>query len=476
MFSLNIAQQRRYGLAALLAVMLAGSALCQEKPEPAANVHGAAEAKVAPAAVTPATSRGAQEAPAPAIVALMTGGTFKNCKAPLRDWAIGQRSWPLGGTCTAAGNTVLGADDIVLVVTHWRDPTPPTKLSIWINGVEMSENATIAATEHIGTTSFVGLHLRPGKQTQMLWSNMIRTAGLTTPIPLSVELGWTESARSTIISSAFSSPDTMIAVTTEFRLRSAAVLLVLFGGFGLIVAMRFGLLRDKPKDLAAELIAEAAQLRRNLPLRGTARQEAIRAYYPSYSPNIPGSPKFNPGLSRNVDPACLAAAEKALISGLPDTSAGSRQQAIAGIIEGRRSWSYSLAATQLLLWFAFAVLGGLYFWVVYGEMPIIEDSVLGLVGISAGTAAVSWVIDSTPLRQPGTVSHGFFSDLVTDPSNDTQIHRYQCVFVNAVLLMVGIANIVYDVAYPIFDKSWLIFVTISGVTYTAGKQTKEGVP
>jgi len=173
----------------------------------------------------------------------------------------------------------------------------------------------------------------------------------------------------------------------------------------------------------------------------------------------------------DVDPACLEAADKALSDRVISAP---REPVVVGIIQGRRRWSYSLASTQLFLWFLFALVCGIYFWAVYGQMPAIDGSVLGLLGISSGTAGAAWVIENnTSAKRRGGPSQGFFLDLITDPENEARIHRFQCVCVNGALLLVGIANVVYDVVYPTFDKTWLGFLVISSVTYAAGKQIKE---
>jgi hypothetical protein len=229
-------------------------------------------------------------------------------------------------------------------------------------------------------------------------------------------------------------------------------------------------LRDKALDPAGALLEKAGQLRRLWTRRHASMDPCIKAYYPDYKPNVPGTEGHLPCLPDNVDPACLDAADKALNS---QVAPANPAPVIVGIIQGRRAWSYSLAATQLFAWFLFALLAGIFVWTVYGQLPPIEGSVLGLLGISVGTAGLSWAIDTSATHRSGGPSSGFFSDLISDPDNNARIHRFQCVFVNGALLLVGIANVVFDVMYPTFDQSWLIFLAISGITYTGGKQMKE---
>ena len=56
---------------------------------------------------------------------------------------------------------------------------------------------------------------------------------------------------------------------------------------------------------------------------------------------------------------------------------------------------YSLARAQMAFWF-FLVIGSFFFlWIITGDMDTLTDSVLGLIGISAGTALGSAFIDAS---------------------------------------------------------------------------------
>lgn len=56
--------------------------------------------------------------------------------------------------------------------------------------------------------------------------------------------------------------------------------------------------------------------------------------------------------------------------------------------------SFSLGRTQMAFWFFLVVASFFLLWVVTGDMDTITSSILGLIGISAGTALGSAVIDS----------------------------------------------------------------------------------
>ena len=64
---------------------------------------------------------------------------------------------------------------------------------------------------------------------------------------------------------------------------------------------------------------------------------------------------------------------------------------------------YSLARAQMAFWF-FLVIGSFFFlWIITGDMDTLTDSVLGLIGISAGTALGSAFIDAAKTSKPSLV-------------------------------------------------------------------------
>ena len=69
-----------------------------------------------------------------------------------------------------------------------------------------------------------------------------------------------------------------------------------------------------------------------------------------------------------------------------------------------KRWPYSLARTQMAFWF-FLVVGAFFFlWVVLGDTDTLNPSVLGLIGISAGTALGSAFVDSGKPLAPASES------------------------------------------------------------------------
>jgi hypothetical protein len=136
--------------------------------------------------------------------------------------------------------------------------------------------------------------------------------------------------------------------------------------------------------------------------------------------------------------------------------------------------TFSLSRVQLGLWFMFAACAGVFLWIVYGDLPAIDGSLLGLLGISTVTTVGSLAVDQNAGGRPYLPSQGLFNDLVTGFDGDKQqIHRLQAVVVNILLLAVGIVHVVQSLTYPTFDSTWLGFLGISGVALVTGKQYLE---
>ncbi|MFL6673269.1 MAG: hypothetical protein ACJ8LG_08265 [Massilia sp.] len=423
----------------------------------------------------------AADATGPVVDAVLPAQMYLSCKPEVASELDAVK--PLGSRLVAAGcltkgalaeyqaePTLVGAGDIVVAVTRdsWKQPTADARLRISFNGTDVSDDILQVSAEPLGQHVFLTLRLNPGNRSRALWATLIRDAGMTAVVPLSVALAWSGTEPGAAVPLKLL-PRPTIAVSTQGRLAAAIVLVLLFGVASIVGALKFGVLLDAAPAAVAAMLAKAAAVRRAWKPRFGTFQQYLLGYYPAYAPNKPKTPNYVPGMPE-VDLECAADAELALsteTAPVPDTPA------IVGIIEGKRGWSYSLGSTQLFAWFVFTLLAGIFFWTVYRQFPPIDNSVLELLGISVGTAGVAWVIDKNPQRRVGGPSLGFFSDLITDPDSNGRVHRFQCVFVNAALLLVGTANVVYDIVYPTFEPTWLIFLAISGVTYTAGKGLRE---
>jgi len=233
-----------------------------------------------PSAPAPVAPKAAAPAPGPtsSIEAVLPVALFNKCRAEMTALFVKAALPPARAGCqlsdlskhVAAEPTLVGAGDVVVVVANWTEPAAGSKLRIWLNGVDVTDDVAIIGAEHPAGYAFLTLRLMPGKQSRVLWSTLIRNAGLAEIVALSVGLSWNGSAAPAVVNSAMSTLPTTpptsytatIAVTTTTRLLLAGGLVLLFGGAALALALRYGVLKDDAPAEIADLLAEAARLRR----------------------------------------------------------------------------------------------------------------------------------------------------------------------------------------------------------------------
>src|SRR5438045_3594355 len=78
----------------------------------------------------------------------------------------------------------------------------------------------------------------------------------------------------------------------------------------------------------------------------------------------------------------------------------------------------------MAFWFMNVVLAALLIRAVTGSVPPITSSVLGLMGIGAGTALGAALVDQGGANQPPSPSRNFLSDVLTDGAS-IALHRFQ---------------------------------------------------
>jgi len=78
---------------------------------------------------------------------------------------------------------------------------------------------------------------------------------------------------------------------------------------------------------------------------------------------------------------------------------------------------YSLARGQMAFWFFLVIAAYFFLWIVTGDMNTLNASVLGLIGISAGTALGSALVDAAKPASSGTSGNPPIVD-VTRPHNE----------------------------------------------------------
>jgi hypothetical protein len=167
---------------------------------------------------------------------------------------------------------------------------------------------------------------------------------------------------------------------------------------------------------------------------------------------------------------------------------------------------YSLARTQMAIWFFLIVCSWVFLWLVTGTLDTLTPTVLALMGIGAGTALgaevqdagkprYSEVIDSkikaiekkqkdgtavpsdlaelpslqeqlkAELARGAPTTEGFFADILTDARDGISFHRFQMFIWTIVLGIVFAMDVHQHLVMPDFDGTMLALMGISSGTY-----------
>lgn len=139
---------------------------------------------------------------------------------------------------------------------------------------------------------------------------------------------------------------------------------------------------------------------------------------------------------------------------------------------------YSLARTQMAVWFFVVLTAYLFIWLVTGTLDSLTSSVLALAGISAATAVAGTTIDtknqaSAPAAAPTAPrSESFFTDILSD-SQGYSLARVQIAVWTFVLVVVFVRSVWKDLAMPEFDATLLGLMGISNGTYVGFKGLEQ---
>lgn len=193
---------------------------------------------------------------------------------------------------------------------------------------------------------------------------------------------------------------------------------------------------------------------------------------------------------------------------------------------------FSLGRTQMAIWFFLVVSAFFYLWMLTGDKDTIPTSILGLLGISAGTALGSAIIDAgqqtvaqqiqadvnqqsvqsrltalkeerkqlrAELRLPNTeeihrahlltragdidrelkkLNRSSFSQFLLDLLSDKGVisfHRFQIFVWTLVLSVIFIKEVISDVKMPDFSNNLLALMGISAGTYLGFKLPQKAV-
>lgn len=378
-----------------------------------------------------------------------------------------------GGSQTA--RTLVSSGDLDITVksetydtalTYIAKEGRKTGLHLFLNGVDVSGAATLYAQTRSAQDGTVHLryHLSSTTGTQSLWQSVYRQNGsLTKAGPLNIALGWPATGPNSSYAPAASTPAgedvACIAVASPARLFWGILVMVV-----LLIVTAFVLFKtDAFRDDLPLWLQTAERYRVAYEnADASARPAVLKLIDPDYS----------------TDKASNYAVQAELASSGQTVEVNNSAAAAVGLLLRGAALpraSFSLTRVQLGLWFAFAVATGLFLWIVYGELIAITGSLLTILGISVGTAGASFAAEPPKSANRATASQGFFLDLVTgfDRDQTQQVHRYQSLVANLMLQVVGAYSVFTNLAFPVFETTWLVFLGISGTTFAAGKQFVE---
>lgn len=133
--------------------------------------------------------------------------------------------------------------------------------------------------------------------------------------------------------------------------------------------------------------------------------------------------------------------------------------------------AYSLALVQMAIWFFVIMTSWLLLYVVKHSFNTISDTLVLLMGISAGTGIGGVAID-TNRSKPAQQSQGFLKDILSDDYG-ISFHRFQIFAWTIVLVAVFIRQVTAYMTMPEFDSSLLVLMGISSGTYLGVKVTEK---
>ncbi|WP_143048470.1 hypothetical protein [Burkholderia sp. WP9] len=387
--------------------------------------------------------------------------------------ANGARASQANARTVAFGGTQVlrGSGDVDLVIdesdfkrVYVESNRLGTLPHLYINGISLREDGKLIAQLTCGNDVHLRFHVLPGPGSKELWAALYRSSGLTDEVPLNAGIAWDDAGP--VSEQEKPALNRKISVTSAGSVIAATGVVLFLVIVSAIVFLKTDTFRDAPSPWWV------TEVRRQRALRSKARMSTsdvdwLKQVYPRFD------------AARKAD--YQDASARARAEQLPATEPEQWDALFGLMLDGRKPpplrATFSLARTQLGLWFLFAVAAGVFLWIVYGQLQKIDGSLLILLGLSVGTAGVSLAIDKSATeddKRPFTLSKDVLTDLVIGGEKDKQqVYRYQAVVVNLLLLSVGIANVVQSLAYPLFDSSWLAFLGISGAALALGKQVNE---
>ena len=362
------------------------------------------------------------------------------------------------------------------LATRWHAVCKPDDdFRLYLNGVGVVPSAVLYGQQISADGASVALvwRLGSGVAARSFWRAVYHANELTGEGKLHLALGWPSTGANSVV--AGTAQVLKVRVATENRQLVAGVALILLALLMVFMIMLTDTFRDDvPRWLQLARTSAAAY---TAAASDTDRLALLLRIAPAYDAAVSAQAARDLRAGRSIttrDPSAAAAA-----SGAAPLPMLTDEAVAAGLLQDGLPLpqpAYSLARVQLGLWFAFAVATGLFLWIIYGELLAISGSALALLGISVGTAAATIAVTPDSAGQPANASRGLLLDLVTGFDQSQQVHRYQAVVVNALLMLVGASFVWTELGFPTFDNTWLAFLGLSGATLAGGKQMLESAP
>jgi hypothetical protein len=132
---------------------------------------------------------------------------------------------------------------------------------------------------------------------------------------------------------------------------------------------------------------------------------------------------------------------------------------------------YSLSRCQMALWLALTIFSYILIYMATGATDTLNESVLGLLGIGAGTTLGARLIDADIDTGQAKSSDGFWKDLLSSPSKQEGLglHRLQLILWTIVIAVVFVVSVYNRLSMPQLSPTLLALQGIVSGTYLGFK-------
>jgi hypothetical protein len=137
--------------------------------------------------------------------------------------------------------------------------------------------------------------------------------------------------------------------------------------------------------------------------------------------------------------------------------------------DGPKPAPWSLGRCQMAWWFFLIIVAYVLIWLISGDQDTIPQSLLALMGISAGTALGAVMIETTNPSAAAPASQNFLFDILSDGTGTVGLHRFQILVWTIVLGIIFMVSVVTELTMPVFSPTLLATMGISAGTYLGFK-------